>query len=335
MRRIRRFVIIVLLLGLAAGGFSFMRYHQTSTTAETKTVLIPPGTGVRALVAQLHAEGLTPAFPTIALPLLLSADYKSLKAGEYEFSTAMAPADIIRKIARGEVVIHKITIPEGWNSYQLRAALEKEPLLEGNLPATIPEGSVLPDTVHFSRGESRANVLARMQKAQAEVLQQLWATRQPNLPIATPQQALILASVVEKETGVNDERSLVAGVFVNRLRMGMKLQSDPTVVYGIEAAQGGTPMGRSLTHNDLQRDTPHNTYTREGLPPTPICNPGRAALEAVLNPTATEALYFVATGNGGHRFATTLKEHEANINAYRAALREAARAPSSAATKPN
>ena len=159
-------------------------------------------------------------------------------------------------------------------------------------------------------------------------MSELWAKRDPALPIASPREAIILASIVEKETGEIDERALVAGVFVNRLRLGMKLQSDPTVVYGIELARGGTPMGRELSRNDLQTDTAYNTYTREGLPPTPICNPGRKAIQAVFAPATTDALYFVATGNGGHRFAATLKEHEKNVAQYRAALRAAAKASS-------
>ncbi len=325
--------MVFLLLAFSGIGYCLYAYHVPRSDAAAKLV-IPPGTGVQAILGQLHSHGLAPPFALVALPVFLTTDYQALKAGEYEFAAGMSPAQIIQKIIRGEVVIHKVTVPEGWNSWQVREALMKEPLLTGELPRMIPEGSVLPDTMHFARGEARAKVLARLQQPQAALIANLWAARNLALPLTTPREALILASVVEKETGEIDERALVAGVFVNRLRLGMKLQSDPTVVYGIELARGGSAMGRELSRNDLQTDTAYNTYTREGLPPAPICNPGRKAIEAVFNPATTDALYFVATGTGGHRFAPTLKEHEKNVAVYRATLRAAAN-PSSTPTKPN
>jgi UPF0755 protein len=327
MRILITLALITMLVAFVGVGVSVYQYKNTRTTNEV-TVVIAPKTGTKAMLAQLHEAGLVPPPMLTVIPMLMNADYKRLQAGEYAFATGTTPAQVIDKIARGEVVVHKITIPEGWNNAQVRAALMAEPLLTGDLPATIPEGSLLPDTMHFARGEARANVIARMQKAQTELMEKLWPSRAEGLPIRTIEEAIILASVIEKETGEVDERALVAGVFVNRLRIGMMLQSDPTVVYGIEAAQGHTPMGRPLTRGDLQRDTMFNSYMRAGLPPTPICNPGRAALEAALHPAATDALYFVATGNGGHRFAATLKEHEANVAAYRAALKAAANASS-------
>lgn len=322
----------VLLMAFVVVGVSVYQYKNTRTQAEVAMV-IAPKTGTRAMLSQLHAAGLVPHPMLTVIPMLMNADYKRLQAGEYAFAAGSTPAQVIDKIARGEVVVHKITIPEGWNNAQVRAALMAEPLLTGQVPANIPEGSLLPDTMHFARGEARANVIARMQKAQTELMEKLWPARAEGLPIATPAEAIILASVIEKETGEVDERRLVAGVFTNRLRIGMMLQSDPTVVYGIEAAQAHAPMGRLLTRGDLQRDTMFNSYMRAGLPPTPICNPGRAALEAALHPQTTDAMYFVATGNGGHRFAATLKEHEANVAAYRAALKAAS--ASSNPAKPN
>lgn len=309
-----------LLMAFLAVGVSVYQYKNHHTPSDV-TLIIAPKTGTRAMLAQLHEAGLVPHPMLTVIPMLMNADYTRLQAGEYAFAAGSTPAQVIDKIARGEVVVHKITIPEGWTVAQVRAALMAEPLLTGELPATIAEGSLLPDTMHFARGEARAHVIERMQKAQAEVMQKLWPARTEGLPFSTPEQAIILASVIEKETGLGSERGLVAGVFINRLRLGMMLQSDPTVVYGIEAAQGHAPMGRALTKGDLARDTAHNSYTRAGLPPTPICNPGRAALEAALHPQATDALYFVATGTGGHRFAATLKEHEANVAAYRATLK--------------
>jgi UPF0755 protein len=247
----------------------------------------------------------------------------TLKAGECAFSANISTAEILRMMRRGEVVVHRVTIPEGWNVFQVRDALMKEPLLAGELPP-IAEGSIFPDTMRFSRGEARSALLARMQRARDTVLAELWKDRAENLPLKTPDEALILASIIEKETGQHDERAKVAGVFINRLRLGMALQTDPTVAYGLEVMRGGAPLGRPLMTDDLRRDTVYNTYMRAGLPPTPICNPGRASLLAALHPDATDALYFVATGSGGHVFSATLKEHEQHVAAYRALMRAAA-----------
>jgi UPF0755 protein len=315
MRLIIGMMLSLFLLAFVATGVSVYLYKNTRSE-QAKTIIIEPRTGTRDILAQLHREGLVPALPLMVVPVLITADHQSLKAGEYEFAGGMSPAQIIQKIIRGEVVIHKVTIPEGWTSYQVREALLKEPLLVGEVPA-FAEGSLLPDTMHFRRGETRASVIARMQKAQTELMEKLWPTRAANLPYQTPAEALIMASIVERETGEVDERAMVAGVFVNRLARGMLLQTDPAVMYGIEQKQGGAPMTRLLSRADLKADTPYNTYTRAGLTPTPICHPGRKAIEAALNPATTDALYFVATGTGGHRFATTLKEHNANVAAYR------------------
>lgn len=311
---------IILLLGLLVTGYSVYRYMQPMPYQET-TVVIPPHTGVRYVLNVLHEEKLVPHPSLVSLPLLLSRDGFKLKAGEYHFLPGLSPKQILQKLVKGDIVVHKFTLPEGWTIYQLRLLLMVQPLLTGELPAVIPEGSVFPDTVHFTRNEPRQAVLARMQKAQAAMLAKEWAARDPSTPVRTPQEAVILASVVEKETGVASERALIAGVFANRLRLGMPLQSDPTVVYGMVVARGGAPVTRPLTTHDLKQDTPYNTYTRNGLPPGPICNPGQAALRAVLHPMPTEALYFVATGQGGHYFSSTLKEHTANVARYRAQLR--------------
>lgn len=321
-RRMKKFLLrsflMVLALVLLFTAASVYFYRAPSTPAE-KTLVLAPGTGARGILNQLHAEGMTPPGWLIALPLIVSGEYKTLKAGEYNLPANLSPAQVLRMIARGQVVVHKLTIPEGWNVAQVRAAFMAEPLLSGELPATIAEGSVFPDTVQFNRGEARSAVLARLQHQRQVQLAKAWEQRGDIAPLTTPEQALILASVVEKETGVADERAMVAGVFINRLRRGMKLQSDPTVVYGIEQKQGRA-MGRDLTSADLQADTIYNSYTREGLPPTPICNPGQAALEAVLHPAATDALYFVATGHGGHSFAATMAQHEQNVKSYRKAI---------------
>jgi UPF0755 protein len=319
MRKKILFIVVPIVIGAIFAAFSFGRFYQLNSYGETKTVIIPPGVGVKGTLSQLHREGLVPPMAVIALPLLLTTDYHSLKAGEYELYSADSPANIIDKIIRGEIVIHKFTIPEGWNSFQVRSALMSEPLLTGEVPF-IPEGSLLPDTILFQRGQSRASIVEQMQKRMREMLEKEWAMREKWLPLTSPQEAITLASIVEKETGVADERAAIAGVFYNRLRLGMRLQSDPTVAYGIEIMQDGTPLDRTLTTNDLKRDTPYNTYTRMGLPPEPICNPGLAAIRATLHPATTNALFFVATGQGGHAFSETLAEHNNHVARYRATL---------------
>jgi UPF0755 protein len=317
------FLSIIAITALLALGFTLVSesaYRSAGDYVDT-TIIIEPHTGVTQTLTQLHAAGLTPSVLLTMLPVVLTHEYAALKAGEYHFAPGLSAAEIISQIAHGDIVIHKVTIPEGWNVYQVRAAFMAEPLMTGPLPP-IPEGSVMPDTMRFTRGEPRIAVLARLQKEQTENLARLWQTRDANLPVNTPLEALTLASVVEKETGVVNERAMVAGVFTNRLRQGIMLQSDPTVVYGIEAMRGGVPMGRPLSKADLMYDTPYNSYTRVGLPPTPICNPGKAAIDAALHPAATDALYFVATGTGGHHFAATLAEHEQNVAAYHAVMHD-------------
>lgn len=308
-------MVLGLLLAAGFALYGFHAYRQPSVAAD-RSVLIERGTGARAMLAQLHRENIIPAPWVIALPIALSGDYRSFKAGEYAFVAGLSPRQVLARIAQGAVVVHAVTIPEGWNVAQVRAALLAEPLLTGDVPA-MAEGSIAPDTVHFQRGDARAALVARMQQSQQERLQLAWRARAEGLPLASPQEALTLASIVEEETGVADERARVAAVYLNRLRLGMKLQADPTVAYGVAPAG----MTRPLSRADLHRDTPYNTYVRAGLPPGPICNPGRASIEAVMRPAETDALFFVATGTGGHWFAATVEEHHKNVAKYRAARR--------------
>lgn len=316
-------VLFLVFMAVAACGLSFYQWRTPFVMTDT-TIVITPGSGTRAILHQLANAQVTPPSWQLTLPLVLSAQIPSLKAGEYLFTAGMSPEQVIAKIARGQVVIHKLTMPEGWNSFQLRTALLAEPLLTGDVP-TIAEGSVFPDTMLFQRGQSRASIVTAMQQRMRDALAAAWAGRDPAVALRSPEEALILASVVEKETGVAEERPIIAGVFYNRLKKGMKLQSDPTVAYGIEVAQEGAPLARALTSADLQTDTPFNSYTREGLPPTPICSPGAAALQAVLHPAATDAFYFVATGYGGHHFSSTLESHNSNVSRYRRVLEEASK----------
>lgn len=331
-----RFILwLIIFTAMAAAAFavaSFYAYHTPQYyTEQTLTI---PLQGGKATLRQLEDAGLTPPMPLMVIPMWQAQKIGALKAGEYVFPEGMSPSEIIDKIARGDIVVHKITIPEGWTSYQVRAALMAEPLLTGDLQEEIAEGSILPDTIHFRRDEARRDVLARMQKAQQIALNELWENRAPEVTLASPKEALILASIVEKETGVPEERGKIAGLFYNRLRIGMMLQSDPTVVYGIEVARNGVQIGRPLSKADLAADTPYNSYTRAGLPPTPICNPGKAAIEAVLHPETTDALYFVATGRGGHNFAASLSEHERNVSDYRKATQQPEPEPEPATKTP-
>ncbi len=316
MKNLIRLFVVGLLLVVGFAVYSFWVYGSPSVAADA-TVFIERGTGGKAMLKQLHREGLLPPLWKIALPVVLSGEYTKFKAGEYQFVSGLSPQQVVAAIVEGKVIIHSVTIVEGWNVAQVKAALLKEELLTGELPLVIAEGSIAADTVHYERGESRAALVQRLQQQQEDILDEAWGKRADGLPISTPEQALILASIVEEETGVEEERRRVAAVYTNRLRIGMPLQADPTVAYGV-APEG---MTRMLTRGDLKRSTPYNTYVHAGLPPGPICNPGKASIEAALHPLATDELFFVATGNGGHWFAKNEKEHLANVAKYRAIQR--------------
>ncbi len=316
MKILLRLLVLGVLVALSFAIYSFSVYRTPSVAADTM-VFIERGTGGHAMLRQLQAHNILPAPWKIALPVLVSGQYKQFKAGEYQFVAGLSPQQVVAAIVKGDVIVHSVTIPEGWSVAQARAILTKEALLSGDLPAFIEEGSLATDTIHFERGEQRLNIIRRLQAQQRDILAQAWNGRDEGLPIATPEEALILASIVEEETGVDSERRRVAAVYTNRLRLGMPLQADPTVAYGV-APQG---MTRPLSRGDLKRDTPYNTYIHAGLPPGPVCNPGKASIEAALHPLETDELYFVATGNGGHWFARTDAEHQRNVARYRAVMR--------------
>ncbi|GMG81224.1 hypothetical protein LNKW23_04360 [Paralimibaculum aggregatum] len=248
---------------------------------------------------------------------------RALKAGEYELPPGASMAEMLALITSGRAIQHAVTVPEGLTSWEVVELLKGVDVLTGELAAVPPEGSLAPDTYFVSRGMARAELIRRMSAAQAEILAAAWAARAEGLPLDSPEEALILASIVEKETGVGAERAQVASVFVNRLRKGMRLETDPTVIYGITGGQG--PLGRGLRRSELIAETPYNTYRIPGLPPTPIANPGRAAIEATLNPADTPYFYFVADGTGGHAFSETLSEHNANVRKWRRIEAERAR----------
>jgi UPF0755 protein len=283
-------------------------------SAARTSLILPPGGGVRGVARDLARARVVRSATVFAAAAELSGAGHSLKAGEYAFAPRESLAQVLDAIRRGLIVRHFVTVPEGLSSVQVADILAADPVLSGPTPVP-PEGSVLPETYQVRRGESRAAVEARMQSARDTLLRRLWPARTPGLPYRDPQQAVILASVVEKETALPAERPKVAAVFLNRLRQGMRLGSDPTVIYGLTR---GRPLGHGLTVSELASDTPWNTYRVAGLPPTPIGNPGRASLEAALAPARTDDLYFVADGTGGHAFSATLEEHQRNVARWRA-----------------
>ncbi|EJC73254.1 hypothetical protein Rleg10DRAFT_1707 [Rhizobium leguminosarum bv. trifolii WSM2012] len=242
---------------------------------------------------------------------------ESLKAGEYEIKARASMSDIMELLKSGKSILYSVSFPEGLTVRQMFNRMLEDKVLEGDLPAALPaEGSLRPDTYKFSRGTKRSEIIQQMAAAQQKIVDQIWDKRDASLPLRSKEEFVTLASIVEKETGVADERAHVASVFLNRLGKGMRLQSDPTIIYGLFGGDG-KPADRPIYQSDLKRDTPYNTYVIKGLPPTPIANPGKDALEAVANPWKTQDLYFVADGTGGHVFAATLEEHNANVKRWR------------------
>jgi UPF0755 protein len=277
-------------------------------------VVLPPGAHlptIASTLARAHAIGSAPVF-IVAAELTRAAP--RLQAGEYAFASRTPMWRVLAAIRDGLIVRRFVTVPEGVAAKAVVDILDRDGALTGDTPSP-PEGAVLPETYEIRRGEARAGVLARMMAARDRQLAQLWRDRAPGLPYRDPEQAVTLASIVEKETAKPEERPHIAGLFINRLRAGMRLESDPTVIYGLT---GGPPLGRGLRLSELARPTPYNTYALAGLPPTPIANPGRAALASALRPASTDDLYFVADGTGGHVFSSTLEAHLKNVARWRA-----------------
>ncbi len=292
----------------------------STRTGQATTVVLAPRTRLPAIAESLGQAGVIRWPVAFIAAAVASGSAHRLKAGEYNFASRASLARVLFQIRSGEVVRHFVTIPEGLTSAQSAAILNAAPELTGPAPV-VAEGSLLPETYQVSYGESRGHVVERMQAAMTALLQTLWAARAQNLPYQSPEQAVILASIVEKETALPAERPHVAAVYLNRLRAGMRLGSDPTVVYGLT---GGASLGHGLRVSELARRTPFNTYLTAGLPPTPIANPGRAALAAALQPSKNDDLYFVANGTGGHVFSSTLAAHMKNVARWRSIERSQA-----------
>ena len=305
---------VLVVLSVAVGGalyFGKQRFEAPGPLTEDKVVDIPHGLGVRDIADLLTREGVIDQ-PWIFIGGVLTLKARGdLKSGEYQFSKNASLADVVNIIVENKVIQHAVTIPEGLTSEQIVARLLENDELSGQIKEIPREGTLLPETYKFTRGMPREQIIQRMQQAQRRLLAEVWEHRMLDLPLKTPEQLVILASIVEKETGKSEERSRVASVFVNRLKNKMRLQSDPTIIYGLTGGKG--TLGRPILKSEIEQPTPYNTYVIDGLPPGPIANPGRASLDAVANPARTKDFYFVADGAGGHLFSESYDQHQKNL----------------------
>jgi UPF0755 protein len=336
-RRVRHPLVIVgnaiftvlVVVSIAVGAALYLgkqRFDAPGPLPEDKVVNIPRGLGIKDIASLLEHDGvIDQPYVFIGGVMVLKAR-GGLKHGEYNFARHASLADVVNTIIDGKVVQHALTLAEGLTSEQIVAHLLENDALTGQIKEIPREGSLLPETYKFTSGMTRAQIIERMQHAEKTMLKEVWAHRAPDLPLKSPEELVTLASIVEKETGRPEERSRVAAVFVNRLKYKMKLQSDPTIIYGLTGGKGS--LGRPIMKSEIEQPTPYNTYIISGLPPGPIANPGKASLEAVANPARTKDLYFVADGTGGHVFSETYEQHQKNVAKLRAF--EHANAPSAA-----
>lgn len=309
------FLLTVSIAGVAGVVWAEHRLGEPGPLTANKVVYIAPGTEVPDIIAGLERDGVIDSPFLLNATLLIEGTRSKVKAGEYMFKQNASLREVIDTLVSGKQVLHAITIPEGLTSEQIVERLKESDVLIGDIIDVPKEGSLLPETYKVTRGTARADVVRKMQEDQRRAVDQIWSRRAANLALHSPYELVTLASLVEKETGKADERPRVASVFLNRLRKGMRLQSDPTVVYGLAGGKG--TLGRAIARPELDKPTPYNTYLIDGLPPGPIANPGRAALEAVANPSRTQDLYFVADGTGGHVFSETLDQHSRNVQRWR------------------
>jgi UPF0755 protein len=320
-----------LAVALAAMGIVVLSFEHEVDKAgplkATKTIVVPDREGAQEIAKRLETDGVIGNAHVFVAHYLLRSLFSSgekqrfvLKSGEYNFDPGTSIRDVTEAIGKGRAVTFNVTIPEGLTSWQIVERLKAEPSLSGEVTRVPAEGSLMPDTYRVPKGMARSAVLDMMRAEHQKFMERVWTQRAQNLPVRSPEEALILASIVEKETGRRDERQRVAAVFVNRLRKNMRLQSDPTILYGL--AGGQVQWGKPITRADINSRTPHNTYVIAALPPSPICNPGRASITASLNPAATNEIYFVADGQGGHIFSETLKEHNNAVQNWRKAEKE-------------
>ena len=323
----RALTVLLVLLVLAGGGlyagyqWALERYREPGPLTEETNVVVRPGSGLDGIARELAAAGVIRDADHFRIAAKATDQARRLKAGEFAFPAGISLKGALDLLESGETVVRRLTVPEGLTSAEIVALVSQADGLTGELDEVPAEGSLLPETYHYSWGDGREALVERMRAGLDKALDELWQQRAEDLPVDSPEEAVILASIVEKETAVAEERPLVASVFVNRLNRGMPLQSDPTVVYALTEGKG--PLGRELTRADWRVDSPYNTYRQRGLPPGPIANPGREALAAVLQPADSKFLYFVADGSGGHAFATSLAEHNRNVAKWRRIKRQA------------
>jgi UPF0755 protein len=325
-RRALIWILVPLVIVAAAciGGWIYLgqNFDAPGAHGDPVTLVLAPGSSAWEIAEALYAAGVVDDPNVFAVGVWRGGRGGALKAGEYLFPPHATPRQAMEIVLAGKTVEYRLTVPEGLTSTEIVRLLGESEALTGVVGEIPPEGSLLPETYHFRRGDSRADMIRRMALDMQAVLAELWSGRAQDLPLETPMQALVLASIVEKETALAAERRQVAGVFINRLRKDMRLQSDPTVIYAVTG--GRAPLERPLSTADLALDSPFNTYRHTGLPPRPIAHPGRQSLAAVLNPAATDALYFVADGAGGHVFAATLAAHNRNVARWRKLQKERA-----------
>jgi UPF0755 protein len=305
-------LLVVVSIAIGAGLFiGKQRFEAPGPLAEDKVVNIPRGLGIRDIADLLQREGVIDQPYVFMGGVIVLKARGELKYGEYQFSKQSSVSEVVDTIIESKVVQHVFTVPEGLTSEQIVGRLLENSALTGQIKEIPREGTLLPETYRFTRGMTREQIIQRMQQAHRRVLQEVWDHRMQDLPVKTPEQLVTLASIVEKETGKPDERTRVAAVFVNRLKSKMRLQSDPTIIYGLTGGKGS--LGRPILKSEIEQPTPYNTYAVDGLPPGPIANPGRASLEAAANPARTKELYFVADGTGGHVFSDNYAEHQKNV----------------------
>lgn len=317
MRKTGCFGSLLGLLAIATLGWLARDWAGAGPAAKPVAVIVPEGASLARAAGTLQAAGAIRSATRFRFYARVFGDGRAIKAGEYAIPAHASAADVLALLQQGRVRQRLIAVPEGYPSILVHEALTKADGLVGDVPVPA-EGSILPDSYAYQAGDTRASVVARMQRAMRDYLAAAWKRRKPGIPVSTPQQAVILASIVEKETGRASERRMVAAVYANRLKQGMPLQADPTVIYPITK---GKPLGRRILQSELRAKNGYNTYAETGLPIGPIANPGRASIDAVLDPATTPALYFVADGTGGHIFANTLDQHNANVRKWYAIRR--------------
>lgn len=310
--------VFLALVGAVAVWFGKREFDKPGPLQATTMFVVEPSDGVARIATRLENQKIISESRVFRYGVQAYGNEKSLKTGEYEIKAGASMREIMELLKSGKSILYALTIPEGLTVQQAFQKIAADPLLEGEMPAEMPsEGSLHAETHKFTRGTSRKEAIAKLVADQQKMVEEIWNRRRPDLPLADINEFMTLASIVEKETGVADERSRVAAVFINRLRKGMRLQSDPTIIYGLFGGQGKPPE-RAILKSDIEKETAYNTYVIDGLPPTPIAIPGRESLEAVANPSKTGDLYFVADGSGGHAFAETLEDHNENVKRWRA-----------------